>query len=172
MQVLTQNEQGKRAALSPTLYYLPHCEGGLCSNVLRANVGSLGNIAILGNSFRSYYEQWSWKDEAAKARRCETAGDRHVTYSQGAKEPALHPVSCGLTVNPCIVPSKRARPTRMQCAHSAMPSTWCQEEQCLAQQSQVPIPEVRLLPRMSVLGVDGSGKTRTRFPTWCPGMQP
>ena len=72
-QVLTENEQGKRVAISPTLFYLPHCEGGLCSNVLRANAGSLGKIAILGNSFRSYYDQWSWKDEPSKQQRCETA---------------------------------------------------------------------------------------------------
>lgn len=97
MQVLTENEQGKRVASSPTLFYLPHCEGGLCSNVLRANAGSLGNIAILGNSFRSYYDQWSWRDKAAKQHRCERAGDWHVTHSQGAGEQASHPLSCVFT---------------------------------------------------------------------------
>ena len=172
MQVLTQNEQGKRVALSPTLFYLPHCEGGLCSNILRANAGSLGNIAILGNSFRSYYDQWSWKDEAAKERRCETAGDRHVTHSQDAKVQALHLVSCALTSEPLYSAFKAGLPTRMQRAHQMMLLTWCQAEQCFAQHSQVASPEVGLLPRVSVLVVDVSGKTSTIFPTWCPRMQP
>ena len=78
MQVLTKNEQGKHVATSPTLFYLPHCDGGLCGNLLRANAGSLGSVAILGNSFRSYYDQWSWKDETAKQQRCATASVSHV----------------------------------------------------------------------------------------------
>ena len=91
MQVLTEDEQGKRVATSPTLFYLPHCEGGLCSNVLRANAGSLGSIAILGNSFHSYYDQWSWKDDISKQQRCGTAAGWHAALSKDFGGLALHP---------------------------------------------------------------------------------
>ncbi len=90
MQVLVENEEGKHVAMSPTLFYLPHCDGGLCGNLLQANAGSLGSIAILGNSFRSYYDQWTWKDDAAKQQRCETAGVLHLAHSQDAGGLIVH----------------------------------------------------------------------------------
>lgn len=43
----------------PTLFYMPHCEEWMYDNVLAANWGSeqLRRVAILGNSFRNYYDR-------------------------------------------------------------------------------------------------------------------
>jgi hypothetical protein len=65
-QVLTQDELGARIAQAPTLFYLPHCEGALCCNLLKANAATLHNVAILGNSFMAYHERWSLMHAAAK----------------------------------------------------------------------------------------------------------
>ena len=59
MQVLTQNEHGRRVATAPTLFYLPHCEASLCCNILEANAACLERVAILGNSFKLYYDRYS-----------------------------------------------------------------------------------------------------------------
>lgn len=59
---IQENEEGRRVAVGPTLFYMPHCEAHLYDNVLKANrssPGSLKKIAILGNSFRSYQERWA-----------------------------------------------------------------------------------------------------------------
>lgn len=58
LQVLAKNEEGRRCASRPTLFYLPHCESDLCSNVVEANLGGGGLAAVLGNSFALYHERW------------------------------------------------------------------------------------------------------------------
>lgn len=54
--VLSVNEHGRRKALKPTLFYMPHCEAELYDNLLQANwkVDMLKNIVLLGNSFKAY----------------------------------------------------------------------------------------------------------------------
>ncbi|KAI9103093.1 hypothetical protein DFS34DRAFT_607431 [Phlyctochytrium arcticum] len=57
-QVIAQNEQAARAALVPTLFYMPHCGHALYNNVLRANwsPAQLESVVIVGNSFDAYSE--------------------------------------------------------------------------------------------------------------------
>ncbi|XP_010530609.1 PREDICTED: protein SENSITIVITY TO RED LIGHT REDUCED 1 [Tarenaya hassleriana] len=54
--VLSVNEQGRREAIKPTLFFMPHCEAELYSNLLQANwrTDSLSRIALFGNSFQTY----------------------------------------------------------------------------------------------------------------------
>ncbi|XP_027170991.1 protein SENSITIVITY TO RED LIGHT REDUCED 1 [Coffea eugenioides] len=54
--VLSFNEQGRRQALKPTLFFMPHCEAGLYDNLLQANweVNMLNQIVLFGNSFEAY----------------------------------------------------------------------------------------------------------------------
>lgn len=54
--VLSFNEQGRRQALKPTLFFMPHCEAGLYDNLLQANweVNMLNQIVLFGNSFDAY----------------------------------------------------------------------------------------------------------------------
>ena len=54
VQVLDADEQGRRVAAAPTLFYLPHCEAELCDHLLAANAAAraLRRIAVLGNCFR------------------------------------------------------------------------------------------------------------------------
>ncbi|KAK9836996.1 hypothetical protein WJX81_005405 [Elliptochloris bilobata] len=61
VQMLDADEQGRRVAAVPTLFYLPHCEVELCDGLLAANAAShtLGRVAVLGNSFRLYAERWA-----------------------------------------------------------------------------------------------------------------
>ncbi|KAL8171742.1 hypothetical protein V2J09_023546 [Rumex salicifolius] len=56
--VLSMNEQGRREACEPTLFFMPHCEAVLYNNLLEANwkEDRLANIALFGNSF-GVYEQ-------------------------------------------------------------------------------------------------------------------
>ncbi|KAI6675971.1 hypothetical protein NL676_036767 [Syzygium grande] len=56
--VLSVNEQGRRCALKPTLFYMPHCEAELYDNLLHANqeAATLKNVVLLGNSFETYEE--------------------------------------------------------------------------------------------------------------------
>lgn len=58
---IAKNEEGRRKVLRPTLFYMPHCEAWLYNNVLQANwiPHTLGQLVILGNSFRDYQERWS-----------------------------------------------------------------------------------------------------------------
>ena len=60
-QVLEVNEEGKRAAACPTLFYLPHCEADICDNLVAANWGTVqrARTAVLGNSFSLYAERWA-----------------------------------------------------------------------------------------------------------------
>lgn len=57
--VLLINEQGRRNALKPTLFFMPHCEAELYDNLLHANwrIDLLKNIVLFGNSF-GRYEQY------------------------------------------------------------------------------------------------------------------
>ncbi|GAQ86929.1 hypothetical protein KFL_003210050 [Klebsormidium nitens] len=57
--VINVNEEGKRSAARPTLFYMPHCEEWMYDNVLSANWDAerLGRVAILGNSFGNYYDR-------------------------------------------------------------------------------------------------------------------
>lgn len=56
--VLSVNEQGRRCALKPTLFYMPHCEAELYDNLLHANqeAATLKNVVLFGNSFETYEE--------------------------------------------------------------------------------------------------------------------
>uniref|UniRef100_A0A2P2MAQ3 Protein SENSITIVITY TO RED LIGHT REDUCED n=1 Tax=Rhizophora mucronata TaxID=61149 RepID=A0A2P2MAQ3_RHIMU len=56
--VLSVNEQGRRLAKKPTIFYMPHCEAGLYSNLLQANwkVDLLKRIVLFGNSFAAYQQ--------------------------------------------------------------------------------------------------------------------
>ncbi|CAH2069413.1 unnamed protein product [Thlaspi arvense] len=57
--VLSVNEQARREALKPTLFFMPHCEANLYSNLLQTNwrLDRLSRIALFGNSFQMYEEQ-------------------------------------------------------------------------------------------------------------------
>ncbi|KAH0896338.1 hypothetical protein HID58_045906 [Brassica napus] len=57
--VLSVNEQARREALKPTLFFMPHCEANLYNNLLQANwrMDRLSKIALFGNSFQMYEEQ-------------------------------------------------------------------------------------------------------------------
>ncbi|KAK9682824.1 hypothetical protein RND81_10G099100 [Saponaria officinalis] len=54
--VMSMNEQGRREALKPILFFMPHCEAVLYHNLLETNwdVTKLRNMALFGNSFESY----------------------------------------------------------------------------------------------------------------------
>lgn len=59
--VLSVNEQGRRQALKPTLFFMPHCEAELYDNLLQANWRSdmLNRIILFGNSFETYEQYGS-----------------------------------------------------------------------------------------------------------------
>ncbi len=57
--MLGENEEGRRRAARPTLFYLPHCEADLCSNLVEANLGCGTLAVVLGNSFALYHERWT-----------------------------------------------------------------------------------------------------------------
>lgn len=59
--VLSVNEQGRRQALKPTLFFMPHCEAELYDNLLEANweVDKLNHLIIFGNSFGAYEQHAS-----------------------------------------------------------------------------------------------------------------
>ncbi|XP_022764778.1 protein SENSITIVITY TO RED LIGHT REDUCED 1-like [Durio zibethinus] len=61
--VLSVNEQGRRQAKKPTLFFMPHCEAELYNNLLQANWGveSLNRVALFGNSFETYEQHVSFK---------------------------------------------------------------------------------------------------------------
>ncbi|CAL9244261.1 unnamed protein product [Arabidopsis halleri] len=63
--VLSVNEQARREALRPTLFFMPHCEANLYGNLLEANwrMDRLSRIALFGNSFQMYEEQVSFDPE-------------------------------------------------------------------------------------------------------------
>jgi len=59
--IIKDNEKGKRIAKQPTLFFMPHCEADLTDNLLATNIASetLKNVVIIGNSFAKYHERWS-----------------------------------------------------------------------------------------------------------------
>lgn len=59
--VMSINEHGKREALKPTLFFMPHCEAELYNNLLRANwkPNLLKNMVLFGNSFEAYEQHVS-----------------------------------------------------------------------------------------------------------------
>ncbi|OMP07595.1 Sensitivity To Red Light Reduced-like, SRR1 [Corchorus olitorius] len=61
--VLSVNEQGRRQAMKPTLFFMPHCEAELYNNLLQANWGvePLNRVALFGNSFETYEQHVSFK---------------------------------------------------------------------------------------------------------------
>nr|GMD67570.1 protein SENSITIVITY TO RED LIGHT REDUCED 1 [Ipomoea batatas] len=71
--VLSINEDGRRQALKPTLFFMPHCEAELYDNLLQANwrVDLLNHIVLFGNSFEAYEHHMSvCKDlSSAKSRK-------------------------------------------------------------------------------------------------------
>lgn len=54
--VLSINEQGRRQASKPTLFFMPHCDAELYDNLLLANWRAylLNQIVLFGNSFSEY----------------------------------------------------------------------------------------------------------------------
>lgn len=76
--VLTENEEGKRLATKPTLFYLMHCGKALYNNLLWKNwsTQSLSLMIIIGNSFcgimdrtieREFKRDYSYITEAVSA---------------------------------------------------------------------------------------------------------
>ncbi|XP_071849819.1 SRR1-like protein isoform X3 [Apostichopus japonicus] len=59
LEVIKENEEGKRVCKEPTLLFMPHCGKPLYNNALWANWGNdnLHNLIILGNSFSSFHER-------------------------------------------------------------------------------------------------------------------
>ncbi|KAL0429179.1 UNVERIFIED_CONTAM: protein SENSITIVITY TO RED LIGHT REDUCED 1 [Sesamum radiatum] len=59
--VLSINEQGRRLALKPTMFFMPHCEAELYDNLLEANwrVDRLKCLLLFGNSFSAYEQHVS-----------------------------------------------------------------------------------------------------------------
>jgi hypothetical protein len=74
--IIKENEQGRRIAKQPTLFFMPHCESDLTDNLLAANKASktLQNVIIIGNSFATYHERWSMlsKSQQEEKKRPET----------------------------------------------------------------------------------------------------
>lgn len=52
--VIRENERGRRVVKEPTFFFMPHCPLGLYSNVLFENRKRLVNVVILGNSLVAY----------------------------------------------------------------------------------------------------------------------
>lgn len=54
--VLSVNEQGRREAVDPILFFMPHCEVELYDNLLKTNWRHdlINKIILLGNSFEKY----------------------------------------------------------------------------------------------------------------------
>lgn len=59
--VLSVNEQGRRQASKPTLFFMPHCEAELYDNLLQENwrTERMNNIVLFGNSFGTYEQHVS-----------------------------------------------------------------------------------------------------------------
>lgn len=78
--VLSINEQGRREACAPTLFFMPHCEAVLYNNLLEVNwkEDRLTNIALFGNSFGVYEQHVSLvkDDEVANSRKLILAARR------------------------------------------------------------------------------------------------
>ncbi|KAJ7982318.1 Protein SENSITIVITY TO RED LIGHT REDUCED 1 [Quillaja saponaria] len=64
--VLSINEHGRRQALKPTMFFMPHCEAELYNNLLHANwkLNLLNNMILFGNSFETYEQHLSFMNSA------------------------------------------------------------------------------------------------------------
>ncbi|GAX77148.1 hypothetical protein CEUSTIGMA_g4594.t1 [Chlamydomonas eustigma] len=60
IEVLEVNEGGRKAAGTPTMFYMPHCEHTLYEDLIshNKNNGLLRNVVLLGNSLKQYREAW------------------------------------------------------------------------------------------------------------------
>lgn len=58
--VLKHNEEARRKAIKPTLFFMPHCDLQLYNNLLEANwePSLLRNVVIFGNSLKSYIDSF------------------------------------------------------------------------------------------------------------------
>jgi hypothetical protein len=65
--VLSVNEQGRRCALKPTMFFMPHCESMLYDNLLQANWALLNHVVLFGNSFDIYENNLSYFKNSAIA---------------------------------------------------------------------------------------------------------
>lgn len=86
--VLSVNEQGRRQASKPTLFYMPHCEAELYDNLLHANwrVDLLNHIILFGNSFEGYEQYVSvFKNSAGVSLRKHLLAARRFTEEFGIK---------------------------------------------------------------------------------------
>ena len=82
VEIITENEMGKRTAVTPALFFMPHCDLPLYNNLLWANwrPECLCNVALLGNSLDFYHrstassklQQRAWYVFAAHALASET----------------------------------------------------------------------------------------------------
>jgi hypothetical protein len=54
LEVIRENERGRRVVKEPTVFFMPHCPLVLYSNLLFANRDCLQNLVILGNSLFAY----------------------------------------------------------------------------------------------------------------------
>ncbi|XAR63527.1 hypothetical protein NMG60_11023490 [Bertholletia excelsa] len=59
--VIPVNEQGRRKAMKPTLFFMPHCEAELYDNLLEENwrLDTFNQMILLGNSFETYEQYMS-----------------------------------------------------------------------------------------------------------------
>ncbi|RDY08197.1 Protein SENSITIVITY TO RED LIGHT REDUCED 1, partial [Mucuna pruriens] len=59
--VMSINEHGRREAVKPTMFFMPHCEAELYNNLLQANwkLNLLKNMVLFGNSFETYEQHMS-----------------------------------------------------------------------------------------------------------------
>ncbi|CAN8301279.1 unnamed protein product [Cochlearia groenlandica] len=87
--VLSVNEQARREALKPTLFFMPHCEANLYYNLLQANwrMDRLSRIVLFGNSFQMYEEQVTLDPEVIRATK------RIIAARRIAREFAVETVS-------------------------------------------------------------------------------
>jgi len=65
IQVIAENERGRRVAKEATVFFMPHCPLGLYSNLLFANRHFLHNIVILGNSLTAYANRLEQNEHTA-----------------------------------------------------------------------------------------------------------
>lgn len=56
IEMIKENENGKRSVTKETLFYMPHCGRGLYSNTLSANWNTeqLSLLTVIGNRFDMY----------------------------------------------------------------------------------------------------------------------
>ena len=72
--VLSVNEETRREALKPTLFFMPYCPTNLYNNLLKANwrMDRLSKISVLGNIFQKYKKRVSVTKRIKAAQRITT----------------------------------------------------------------------------------------------------